>query len=384
MLTRGPGLYERVPPLCVCCQTLPEPGHPVSINRLQIKNLRNIEYADLYFSPQLNLIQGDNGSGKSTLIEAIYLTGRGRSYRTARFGSVIRHGEKSATLFADSTTNQNHRIGIEKTAQTTRVRIDGRDIHKLSEIARITPLQIITPMSHEILERGPEYRRRFVEWGVFHVEHHYFSLYRHYLKNLRQRNMALRQQTTSLSAWDSALATLGEDLNSMREHYFHLLVDEFQRQATQLELNVDISFSWRRGWSENTSFAEALTQNLESDLQRGYTQSGPHRADFKLTMNGRSAFNSASRGQQKMLIISLHLAQAIILRAKTGIIPIILIDDLVSELDQTNRNRLVKYLSNLDLQIFITSTDAVEIPEKVPVTGYCVDDGKFRRTECPV
>lgn len=207
------------------------------------------------------------------------------------------------------------------------------------------------------------------------MEQRYFPLYRQYVKNLRQRNMALKKEMRSLSAWNSTLADLGEDLDHMRQSYFRLLIDEFKRQAEQLALNMGTRFSWRRGWDEKIPFGEALANNLESDLQRGFTQSGPHRADFRLSINHRSAFTSASRGQQKMLIISLHLAQAIILRDKTGTSPIILIDDLVSELDRKNRNRLINYLSTLDLQVFITSTDPVDLAQKVPATRYLIDDG---------
>jgi len=332
----------------------------VSIQSLQISNLRNISQAKLAFGPGLNLISGDNGSGKSSLLEAIYLIARGRSYRTSRFGSVIRKGESTTTLFAQTQTDINHRIGLQKTPNTTRVKVDGRDVDKLSEIARITPLQIITPMSHEILERGPEFRRRFLEWGVFHVEQNHFSLYRKFAKGLRQRNMALKNQNRILDAWDSSLGQMGDELDRMRTSYFNELTLVFSKHAEKLGLDIPVSFAWKKGWKSGLNYTQALKESREADLERGFTNYGPHRADFKVELDGRSAFNTASRGQQKMIIVGLHLAQASILKARLQTSPVILIDDLVSELDKNNRTRLIEYLDELNQQVFVTSTDALE------------------------
>ncbi|MCW8908133.1 MAG: DNA replication/repair protein RecF [Sedimenticola sp.] len=353
----------------------------MSINTLQILNLRNIQKATLNFCSGLNLIHGDNGSGKSTLLEAIYLIARGRSYRTSRFGSVIRHGEASTTLFAETTTERKHRIGIQKTTSSTKVKVDGKEVEKLSDIAKITPLQIITPMSHEILERGPEYRRRFLEWGVFHVEHNHFPLYRKFLKNLRQRNMALRNRERSLEAWDHSLARLGEALNELRLSYFKQLTGEFETHAKNLGLDLKLRFDWKRGWSDESPLAEVLRKNREGDLQKGYTSAGPHRADFKVSIQGRSAFNTASRGQQKMIIVALHLAQASVMVNRLDAAPIILIDDLVSELDLTNRMRLAEYLGELQFQVFITSTDRINKQRFPTAAEYSIEAGIPKRLE---
>lgn len=347
----------------------------MSIHNLKITNLRNIAQAGLQFGPGLNLIHGDNGSGKSTLLEAIYLLARGRSYRTSRFGSVIKKGETSTILFAKTRTDREHRIGLEKTPSKTRVKVDGQEVDKLSEIARITPLQIITPMSHEILERGPEYRRRFLEWGVFHVEHTHFSLYRQFNKILRQRNSAIREQNQALDAWDSALVDKGEQLNQLRSDYFDNMIGKFATHAERLGLEPNLDFNWKSGWKRDVRYADALKQSRALDLERGFTNYGPHRADFSVQIDGRSAFNSASRGQQKMIIVALHLAQASIAKERLGIVPILLIDDLVSELDQSNRNRLLNHLDSLKSQVFVTSTDNINRSEFHGAAGFRIAAG---------
>ncbi|WP_275098844.1 DNA replication/repair protein RecF [Sedimenticola hydrogenitrophicus] len=329
----------------------------MTIKQIKIQHLRNITEADIRFSAGINLVTGKNGSGKSTLLEAIYMLGRGRSFRTSKFGPVVQHGEKSLTLFAISSLAREHRIGVHKSASQTMIKIDGEGISKLSDIAKMTPLQILTPMSHEILERGPEYRRRFVEWGVFHVEPSYYPIYKKFTKALRQRNSLLKTDPGTVSSWNQIVGGLGEEMNRLREDYFNLLQSTFTDELEQLNIDGTIEMTWKRGWDEGLSLAGVLKQREPSDIKQGYTQVGPHRADIRLLFEGRSAFTSISRGQQKMIISALHLAQAAITQKLTGIMPILLFDDLVAELDAENRDRLLRRINQIGCQAFITATD---------------------------
>ncbi|WP_428606483.1 DNA replication/repair protein RecF [Sedimenticola sp.] len=330
----------------------------MTINRLTIHHLRNITEADVQFSPGINYISGKNGSGKSSLLEAIYMLGRGRSFRTTRFGPVVQHGERSLTLFANTHTDREHRIGIQKSGSQTEIKVDGQRINQVSTIAKMTPLQILTPLSHEILERGPEYRRRFIEWGVFHVEHAYYETYKKFYKALRQRNHLLRSKPSTVGSWNRIVGSSGESLNSLREIYFKHLNEQFQKELGFLQIGASIAMTWKRGWDDGISLVEALQQKESSDIRQGFTQNGPQRADIKLAYDGRSAFTSISRGQQKMIISALHLAQAAITEHLTGIYPILLLDDLVSELDDANRRILMNRIAGLGCQAFITATDA--------------------------
>ena len=343
----------------------------MSIKLLKIEHLRNINEAELEFSGHLNFIRGKNGSGKSTLLEAIYMIGRGRSYRTSRFGPVIQKGQKSLSVYSETKFTRDHKIGLLKSANQTMVRVDGKNITKLSEIARITPLQILTPMSHEILERGPEYRRRFIEWGVFHVEQSYFTVYRNYIQALRQRNAAIKTAPSKVAIWNRPLAEYGEKLSDLREGYFRKICLAFQQEIRRLAVLPDIEMSWRPGWDQSLKLEEAFVKNTSSDVQRGFTQTGPHRADMRIKFDARSAFTSASRGQQKMIIAALHLAQAQVTKGATGSYPVLLLDDLVSELDHENRSALLKRVTELGCQTFITSTDPIEFddgPENKAIT----------------
>lgn len=333
----------------------------MSISLLKIENLRNISEAEIHFSDQFNFITGANGSGKSSLLEAIYILARGRSYRSNRFGSVVQSDKQAITLYAQAHTTSHYRIGITKTSSKTDIRINGNTVYRVSDIARITPLQIITPSSHEILERGPEYRKRFIEWGVFHVEHHYFEIYKRFYKILKQRNSLLRSNQSS-DAWDNSFCIESEKLNNIRRKYVEALNRHFEIECVALGLNCDLKLFWKSGWDTTKSLSDVLVENLNSDLKRGFTQAGPQRADLKINLKEKSAHLILSRGQQKMLLIALQFAQLSLYKETYGYSPIVLIDDLVSELDSKNKNKTLERLSTLAPQVFITSIDPIESP----------------------
>lgn len=352
----------------------------MTIKQLKIQNLRNIAEADVQFSDGINFVTGKNGSGKSTLLEAIYMLGRGRSYRTAKFGPVVRHGEKFLTLYAVSSLEREHRIGIQKSATQTSIRVDGENATRLSSIAKMTPLQILTPMSHEILERGPEYRRRFLEWGVFHVEPSYFTVYKKFTKALKQRNIVLKNAPDTVASWNHTLGTLGEELNKLREKYFTDLQIALANELRALDIQGNIQMFWKRGWEDGSRLEQVLGDKEPSDIRQGYTQAGPQRADIKLMFDQRSAFTSISRGQQKMIITSLHLAQAAITKRFTGNHPILLFDDLVAELDVDNRDKLLQRIKQIGCQALITTTEEISNERYPGCVIIRVDSGDIRTT----
>ncbi|WP_186297620.1 DNA replication/repair protein RecF [Sedimenticola selenatireducens] len=330
------------------------------IKRLKVENLRNIALADVVFGPQFNFIYGINGSGKSTLLEAIYMLARARSYRSNRFGSVVRQGEKQLQLFAETEHFQKHRIGLQKTSSQTKIRVDGNNIKRVSEIARITPLQIITPMSHEILDRGPEYRKRFIEWGVFHVEHNYFKCYQQFYKALRQRNALVKIGQTDIDSWNISVGELGERVNEYRESYVEALSVKFKEESEYLNPNSNYNLIWKAGWDRSKTLYEVLNGSVVSDIKRGFTQHGPQRGDMKIFEGNRCVEQTLSRGQQKMLIVTLHLAQASLYKERTGLSPIVIIDDLISELDLDNQKKVLDRLLDQACQVFITSIDNIQ------------------------
>lgn len=335
----------------------------MAISLLKVQQIRNIKSLTLEPDPGINMFWGDNGSGKTSLLEAIYTIARGRSFRGRRAGPLITEGERELLVFCRSqVADRQHQIGVRKSSSETEVRHNGNKVDKLSNLALLTPLQIITPTSHELLERGPEYRRRFIEWGVFHVEHDYQQRYRTFLKALMNRNVALRSgsELAQLLLWDRVLADTGDLLDELRRRYFDLfskaVVDELQYFLP----GERVTLEWKRGWSQKQSLFESLEQGRERDRERGFTQSGPHRADIAIKFIDKGASHTASRGQQKLILAAMHIAQATLISQAGDSPPIILIDDLASELDKKNRDLLISRLMRLNTQVFLTGTEPLE------------------------
>jgi DNA replication and repair protein RecF len=331
----------------------------MTLQQIRISNLRNIEGIELECAEGLNLICGPNGSGKSSILEAIYILGRGRSFRTRENRPLIRHGTERLELFGLIGTPQGTetRFGIRKDRETTEIRIDGNRINRVSELAKRLPLSILTPNSHEILERGPQYRRRYIDLGVFHVEPRYRDQTERYQRLLLQRNAALRERWRDTSAWDLELGRAGEAINLAREQYLESLKPKINEVAKRLVPDLDLDIEWRRGWAEGISLGQAFERANEGDRKKGYTQVGPQRADLVLKLQGAAAEKKASRGQQKLLVAALQIAQTRLIAQRTGIGTVMIVDDLAAELDTVNRNKLISELRATGAQTFISGVD---------------------------
>lgn len=333
----------------------------MALTRLRITDLRNIKSVDISPSPTVNYLLGRNGSGKTSILEAIYLIARGRSFRSTQAKSIVRQGKRELTVFASNRYEEGkYDIGLRKSTVSTDVRVNASSVKKLSDLARITPLQIINPNSHEIFDRGPEYRRRLLEWGVFHVEHNYQALVQRYYKNLYQRNAALKGDRRMISVWDDDLSETAEKIQQMRSNYLDAMAPVLAESCNQLLPNNSIELHLKRGWSMDSTLLDQLRMNRQRDCERGFTAVGPHRADLDIRFDGQPVTKVASRGQQKLLISAMHLAQAELTKRSTNKNPIILVDDFSSELDQENQQRLFTRLKGTESQLFLTGVDKGE------------------------
>jgi len=332
----------------------------MAIKQIRISNLRLIDTMEFEPADGLNLIWGANGSGKTTILEAIYLLGRGKSFRKADRNQLVKYGNQQLTLFIRSTNNNNsHTLGLTKGQGTTQARLDGQKITRMSDLARAVPLTVITPNSHEILERGPNYRRRFMDWGVFHVEPDFRATFERFARCLKQRNASLRLKNGHNANWDRNLIETGLAVNSYRETYFKSFSNRLKQLADELlDINL-LQVDWVRGWNVNSTLEQHLEQMRQGDLHAGYTRYGPHRADLSIKIDGQKVEKVASRGQQKMLVVAMHLAQVAVAQELVGTEHIILLDDLTSELDKSNRKLLLGHLKLMGNQVFITGVDNI-------------------------
>lgn len=343
----------------------------MTISLLRLINFRNI--AALEIKPQergLNIIYGQNGSGKSSLLEALHYLGHGKSFRTAITGRLVRHSTDQFVLFAQIKNTNDHTIplGIERSINgQTRLRLAGNDIDNFAEFASLLPTRIINSQSHQLFESGPQFRRKFIDWGLFHSNLSFFTCWRHFERALKQRNtlLAARKSSKEIDVWTKTLAQHASLLHDFRKNYVQDLAPFFQETAKQLLPLENFSLNYQAGWDESKSYAEILAKSQVDDMHFGYTQYGPQRADLMIKTNGILVKHFLSRGQQKLLICAMILAQGLLLAKTANKRLIYLVDDLPSELDCESRKRLLSMLIKQDTQIFITAIEPDSICDLV-------------------
>jgi DNA replication and repair protein RecF len=350
----------------------------MTVKKLWVRNVRCLEEVT-FEAADKNLIFGENASGKTSLLEALFVLGRGRSFRGAQREGLIRDGQSQALISA-----RVHRA--EQTAQLglglnrggpPRVRVNGQDENSAAVLAEWLPVQVLDPELHRLVEEGPGVRRRFLDWGVFHVEHTFLEHWRRYQRALRQRNAALKQPSKGgLGTWDEQLAAEGEVLNTLRQSYLAGLQPEVEKIGEQL-LGGRIRMTYRPGWPEGKTLAETLEQSRERDRRFGATHAGPHRADLVIDIERHRARGRVSRGQQKMLAASLVLGQLKDLEERKGVRSVLLLDDIAAELDAGSLARMMEAVAGVGSQLFVTALDRGD----VPITGhhavFHVEQGKL-------
>lgn len=336
--------------------------HSMSIDLLRFTNFRNLASKQITFHPKLNFISGKNGSGKTSILEAIYYLSTGRSFRSRTIESIInRHTSDLAEfiLFGYlSDHSGSHQVGISKsTINPSQIRVNKQTIRSASTLAKLSPTLLIDPLSFELLNGAPNQRRQFLDWGVFHVEHSFSLHWINYINCLKQRNSLLRNAKIDrilLDVWDRKLSEYGEQIHHMRQNYFNIFQEQLSEFLRYFGLDENIKVSYFKGWDKTKSLIDVTHQFREKDIERRFTQAGPHRSDIKLLLYGQAARESLSRGQQKLLVIAMYLAQIQALvkihKRKT----VVLIDDVSAELDSENLKRVFNQLLTLDTQIIVT------------------------------
>jgi DNA replication and repair protein RecF len=327
----------------------------MSLASLSITDLRSLRRASLDLSPGLNLIHGPNGSGKTSILESAFVVGRGRSFRTRHTEQLISRGQSSLTLFA-RTIEPGHRIGFEyRRDEAYTARLDGEDLRSLAELPGAFFVEVIDPEIHRLIEGAPAERRRWLDWGVFHVEPSFLEHWLRFSRALRQRNAALKQGTDP-RIWDAEVVAHGERVAAQRGHWFDTIVPYLSQTIHRLS-GLDVQLSHYRGWSAERTLGEALAESTARDLARGSTLPGPQRADIHLKVEGKAARESLSRGQQKLVAAAMVLALLQHLRHQPGPPPTLLLDDPAAELDAERLGRLVELVAELQCQLIVTSLD---------------------------
>lgn len=336
----------------------------MTLKRLLIQNLRNLEGVDIAPSLQVNLIYGENGSGKTSILEAINLLALGRSFRSHKHKPLINHRQQSFTVFGRVHGDDGSEvpIGISRHLDgDASFKANGVLVPSAADLAAYLPVQVINSDTFLLLEGSPKVRRQFIDWLVFHVEPNFFPAWKAIQRCLKHRNSLLRRDRIDafeLATWDNELVGLTDLIHGFRTQ----CMAQFQGTFTELLkefISIDgIALNYYRGWDKDKPYADVLSSSFERDKRQGFTHLGSHRADLKITVNGLDAAEVLSRGQQKLLVCALKIAQGYVFTRITGRKSIYLVDDLPAELDEKHRGLLVHWLDTMGTQVFITGVEA--------------------------
>ncbi len=328
------------------------------LGHLEVRNLRILSALDCRPGAGLNVFVGANGSGKTSILEAIHLLGSGRSFRTHRQAELISRGQTWLRSRGDICGEDGavETVGVEKGPQGLRIRLAGEEIGSASELARRLPLVVITPDSQRLLTDGAELRRQLMDWVLFHVEPTYLGVLQRYRRALRQRNAALRDGLgpNGLAPWDQEVGEAGEGLHRQRQRLLEGILPVYAETLEGL-VSMAVEIRYRPGWDTATGLVEALRGTVITDRARGFTGIGPHRADLRFSTAGAPAHQVLSRGEGKLFVAGLVLAQCRFLADTQGRRPVVLVDDLASELDEGSRGRFFRQLRDLKAQTFVTT-----------------------------
>lgn len=268
------------------------------------------------------------------------------------------------------------RLGLERTGSNWRGRLDGVDVKQLSQLTRLLPLVLLEPDSHLLVSGPPEIRRKFLDWGMFHVEHGFLDVWRRYSKALKQRNAALRRaQVDLLDSLDSVLADYGSQLSVLRSRQVDMVSAGIGEMLEKLKTRVGlVEMEYQNGWGSDT-YLQSLVSKRESDLERGMTATGPHRGDIRLICDGIAAKVVLSRGEQKAFAAAMLLTQAEMLRAK-GQKPVLLFDDLESEFDREHFDSVLNMAVRSGAQVWVTGTSKPKVKHDGKM--FHVEQGELR------
>lgn len=339
----------------------------MKLDKVQIKNFRNIDDLSLVAHERLNVFIGLNGSGKSSILEALHYLGFARSFRTHKHKNVIAHEKQGFTVFCStvSEAGDQQKFGISRLVNDSCiVNINGNKSKRATNLVSNLPIQIFTPQSSELLLGAPKLRRGFLDWLLFHVEPSFNLESQAYKRTLKQLNSIYRSKEVDegIHYWNNLLCEKGQILSAHRERlldggFIELIKANLETFLPEFSFEI----SYYRGWEKGLTLIDSVLKNRHRDMKCGFLSVGPHKADLRIKTQGLNAYEVLSRGQLRMLVAGMQLAQTQYLRQQTSRSSIFLIDDVGAELDQKRRNVFISKLNTFDTQLFVTAIDIKDL-----------------------
>ncbi|MFW5788153.1 MAG: DNA replication/repair protein RecF [Halanaerobiales bacterium] len=368
------------------------------LEKIMVKNFRNLKDVLLDLNPALNIFIGANGQGKTNLLEAIYFLATADSHRTSIDRELINWQAEVALLQIKlNKKEQEIKISLQLESSNKEVKVNDNPLKKISDLMGNLNVVLFSPEDLQLVKGSPSNRRKFINIEISQVSSYYYYLLKKYEHVLKQRNNLLKDirenrkkdRLQMLSVWDEQLIKLGSKIIKKRLEVvkkINILARLKQRQITDGTENLYVGYecSLDRLEEENDDieviFRDKLVNNRDKEIRRGYTITGPHRDDLILKINDMDIRKYGSQGQQRTTALALKLAELEFMKSETGEYPVLLLDDVFSELDKKRRKTLLEIIVK-NIQTFITTTEFREISEYEMDSGYIfqVECGKIKR-----
>ena len=364
------------------------------VEYLKIRNFRNLENVELHLTPGMVVLRGKNGQGKTNLLEALYVAATGRSFRTSPPREMIRFEHKSAEIKAIiSRHGVRHEVDIRIEGGKRTIQIDGRKTPSAAGLLEMLNVVAFFPDDLRIAKGSPEERRRFLDRSVANFRPEFYSASALFQRTLKSRNAVLKQMRTPdptlVEIYNEPLVEYGAQINEARQALLDILLPEAASIFAEVaQLDLPMKAHLQDGVSGDGEFKDkftnALQENIEKDFRRGTTTVGPHRADLILSIGEHKARSFASQGQQRALILALKMAEVQILSKTLGVTPVLLLDDVSSELDTQRTQKLFSEISRLARQVWVSTTGAAPLPLSEDALLFEVNNGVIHAESEPL
>ncbi len=360
------------------------------IERLYLKSFRNYTEVNLRFSPHINVLIGENAQGKTNLLEGIYLMATGKSFRSGKDKELIKMEEEgfynALSLRRMDGQEKTIEIGVNRLGQK-RMKINGVPLDRQSDLFGNLNVVIFSPEDLKIIKEGPAYRRDFMDHDLSQISPKYHYHLQQYQRVLRQRNQSLKlkaYRSVDLEPWNIQLAQYGVKIMRARSEFIHrvaILTKLMHRKITKESENIKLSYVPDLPMKEKEDetalierFIHRLKENEKDEVGRGTSLTGPHRDDLLFEINGKDVKKYGSQGQTRTSVLSLKMAELEVIKGETGEYPVLLLDDVLSELDDQRQRDLLLNLKNI--QTFITTTSLEKLEGKIEMDCYRVVEGE--------
>ena len=350
----------------------------MKIQKIQLKHFRNYSNLEISLGKGINIFYGNNAQGKTNILEAIFLCSIGRSFRTNKEKELIQFGEDLATVQLDF-AKKDREGSVKYTINPKKsITVNGVKIKRLSELLGNINTVIFTPDDINILKNGPAARRKFLDIYISQLRPNYLYTLNLYGKTLEQRNNYLRlpeKKEEMLEIWDEKLAEYAEIIFHYRQEYIQKIKEKIQKIHQNItEGKEEINLFYRSDFENKEQFQKILKNHRKIDFMKGYTSKGIHHDDFEVFLNDKMVNVYGSQGQHRTAMLSLKMAELEVIEEEIGEAPILLLDDFMSELDQTRRKNFLQYIRNA--QVIITGTEKMEF-ENLDYSIFHVQKGEI-------